>query len=104
MDMILTGRGVPGDEAFAIGLANRISEPGHALEDAMTLAEEISRFPQRCMRSDRISAYEQWSLTLKEALANETRHGLETIRSGETLEGASRFASGHGRHGNFTDI
>ena len=104
MDMILTGRGVPGDEALTMGLANRISEPGHALEDAMTLAEEISRFPQRCMRSDRMSAYEQWSMPLKEALANETRHGLETIRSGETFEGASRFASGHGRHGNFTDI
>ncbi len=54
-----------------------------------------------CTRSDRASSFEQWDLPLPDALANETRRGLETINSGETLEGASRFASGEGRHGSF---
>lgn len=104
LDMILTGRGVSGQEALMMGLANRIVPRGQALEAALALALNLARFPQQCMRSDRMSAYEQWSLPMEEALRNETRHGLEVLASGETAKGASRFASGHGRHGNTTDI
>ena len=101
MDMILTGRGVSGDEARLMGLANRLVEPGTALDEAVALAEQLSRFPQRCMRGDRMSAYRQWSLGYEDALAEEVRIGLDTIRSGETQEGAKRFADGAGRHGRF---
>lgn len=103
MDMILTGRGVSGDEALQMGLANRVVEPGGALAAAVQLAQEIASFPQRCMRSDRRSAYDQWSLPLGDALARETELGWATIQSGETLEGATRFAQGAGRHGSFSD-
>src|SRR6476469_4676272 len=83
LDLILTGRGVSGDEAQAMGLANRITEPGRALTEAMQLAHQLAGFPQGCMRADRMSAYEQWSLDLVNALANEYRRGMEVIRSGE---------------------
>jgi enoyl-CoA hydratase len=53
------------------------------------------------MRSDRTSSYRQWNLDLNAALVEETRLGLEVIRSGETREGAKRFAEGEGRHGEF---
>lgn len=99
LDLILTGRGVSGDEAASMGLANRLVEPGHALDTAIELATELAALPQRCLRGDRQSSYEQWGMTLEEAMANETRHGLETITSGETLDGAARFAAGAGRHG-----
>jgi enoyl-CoA hydratase len=101
LDLILTGRGVSGDEARLMGLANRIVEPGRALEAAVDLARQLARFPQRCLRGDRLSSYRQWSLSLDEALQEELRLGLEVIRSGETLAGAERFASGAGRHGHF---
>ncbi len=101
MDMILTGRGVAGDQALRMGLANRIVERGQALAAARELARQIAAFPQRCMRSDRMSAYEAWTLPLANALANEYRHGIATIQSGETREGAARFAAGIGRHGKF---
>lgn len=99
MDMILTGREVGGQEAFDIGLANRLTDPGEALAVAQQLAHELAALPQRCLRSDRQSAYEQWGTDLGEALRRETELGLATIRSGETKEGASRFAAGAGRHG-----
>jgi len=101
MDMILTGRGVSGEEARMMGLANRLVEPGSALEEAVALAAQISRFPQRCMRGDRMSAYRQWSLGLEDALAEETRIGRDVIASGETARGALRFKQGAGRHGAF---
>ncbi len=101
LDMILTGRGVSGEEALRIGLANRLVEGGGALEAAVALGKELAAFPQRCLRADRLSSYRQWNLGLEEALRQETRGGLEVIRSGETLEGAQRFAGGAGRHGSF---
>jgi enoyl-CoA hydratase len=104
LDMILTGRGVSGEEALAMGLANRLAEPGRALPDALALAAELARFPQRCLQSDRLSSYEQWGRPLADALANEMDRGLEVIRSGETREGAARFAAGKGRHGSYGDI
>jgi enoyl-CoA hydratase len=99
MDLILTGRGVGGDEALQMGLANRLSEPGQALRTATELAHQLAGLPQQCLRSDRRSAHEQWGMTEHEAMINEVRHGLATIRSGETLTGAQRFAAGAGRHG-----
>ncbi len=104
MDLILTGRPVKADEAFQIGLANRVVEAGEVLAAAKTLATQLCAFPQLCMRNDRLSAYEQWNLPLDQALSNEFVKGMETINSNETLIGAKRFASGKGRHGNFGDI
>jgi enoyl-CoA hydratase len=102
MDLILTGRGVSGEEAFTMGLVNRVTEPGAALEQAVELGRQLAAFPQTCMRHDRLSAIEQWDLGEPQAIVNEVRHGLVTIASGETLEGAARFNAGTGRHGEFT--
>ena len=101
LDMILTGRGVQGDEAFRMGLINRLVDPGTTLETAKALAQQLAEFPQLCMRSDRTSAYEAWTLPLGEALVNEYRRGVATIQSGETRAGADRFKAGIGRHGKF---
>ena len=104
LDLILTGRGVSGEEALRMGLANRLVAPGDALEAARELARSLCDFPQGCLRSDRLSSYEQWPLDLDAALRNETRRGLEVIESGETRAGAARFAGGRGRHGSFRDL
>jgi enoyl-CoA hydratase len=101
MDLILTGRGVSGDEALRMGLANRLVEPGTALGAAVELGKQLAAFPQGCLRADRLSAYEQWSMPVSDALGMEVRRGMEVIRSGETREGATRFAEGAGRHGSF---
>ncbi|MCU1426163.1 MAG: Short-chain-enoyl-CoA hydratase [Actinomycetia bacterium] len=99
LDMILTGRGVAGEEALRMGLANRLVEPGDTRTAAIALAHDLALLPQRCLREDRLSSYEQWSLPLPDALLNEYQRGMSVIESGETLEGAARFAAGAGRHG-----
>jgi enoyl-CoA hydratase len=101
LDMILTGRAVSATEALSFGLANRVVPKGQALAEAVKLAQQIARFPQGCLRSDRRSVYDQWSLPEGEAMKNEFRHGMDVVLSGETAEGAARFADGKGRHGSF---
>ncbi|MGH8460678.1 MAG: crotonase/enoyl-CoA hydratase family protein [Stenotrophobium sp.] len=101
LDLILTGRAVDAHEAFQIGLANRVVAAGKAMQAAEKLALQIAAFPQACMRGDRNSAYRQCGLDESAAIAHEFQQGLATLKSGETLAGASRFSQGGGRHGAF---
>ena len=94
LDLILTGRGVSGEEALRMGLANQVVPAGETLAAATALAHEIASRPQAALRSDRLSSYEQWSLGLDEALANEYRHGMATLRTGELFTGLDSYASG----------
>ena len=100
LDMILTGRPVGADEALTWGLANRVVPHGQARAVAQSLAAEIARFPQVCLRADRMSCHRQWDLDLAEALRNEAFEGDRPLRE-EAGRGASRFADGLGRRGNF---
>ncbi len=103
LDLILTGRPVGAEEALAMGLANRVSASGRARAEAEALAHQLARFPQICMRGDRMSAYEQWDLSLEDAFANELNHGRRALKA-EAVAGAARFAGGKGRGGNYEDI
>jgi enoyl-CoA hydratase len=98
MDLVLTGRAVPGPEAYEMGLVNRLCEPGEALAVAQRLAAEIAAFPQTCLRQDRLSTLGQWGLPEEEALSAELAHGLVSLQA-DALAGATRFATGAGRHG-----
>lgn len=100
--MILTGRPVTADEAFTFGLVNRVVGMGKSRSEAERIAEEIAAFPQECMRADRKSAINQWSLPLDGALEMEGREA-HSILEREAFSGAQRFASGRGRGGRFDD-
>jgi enoyl-CoA hydratase len=99
LDLILTGRPVGAGEALAMGFANRVVPPGASRAAAEALAAELAAFPQACLRSDRASAYEALGHTERDALGIEFGHGQGVLA--EALQGASRFASGEGRHGAF---
>jgi enoyl-CoA hydratase len=103
LDMILTGREIGAKEALDWGLANRLVPQGQALAEAIALAQQLTRFPQACLRSDRRSSYEQWGLDVAAALVNEAERGLPALQA-EARSGAARFAEGKGRSGNFGNI
>jgi enoyl-CoA hydratase len=103
MDIILTGRKVPAEEAYRIGLAERIVPHGKAREAAEEMAQQIARFPQECVRSDRLSAYRAWGKSVREGLESEWATSAGIVKA-EGIRGATRFAEGKGRHGDFKDI
>jgi len=99
MDLILTGRSVEAEEALSMGLVNRIVTDGTALDNALNLAKDLAAFPQNCLRGDRLSAIEQWDLCMDDAIRREFSHGMDTLSSGETKDGATAFTKGAGRGG-----
>jgi enoyl-CoA hydratase len=98
LDLILTGRAVAAPEALAMGLVNRVVAAGTCRAVAEALALELTRFPQTCLREDRLSAYEGLGMAFDEALANEFAHGLRSLAA-DGAAGAARFSDGEGRHG-----
>ena len=99
LDLILTGRAVGAEEAFAIGLANRVVPRGESRAAAEALAHQLAALPQGCLRSDRRCARQQWGRTQADALGTEFAAGLAVLTSGESAAGAGRFVGGAGRGG-----
>jgi enoyl-CoA hydratase len=100
LDLILTGRPVGAQEALELGLVNRVVAGGTCRQAAEELALQLARFPQTCLRHDRLSAYESLDLPFAAAMANELEHGLHSLH-GDAAAGVQRFAGGEGRHGAF---
>jgi enoyl-CoA hydratase len=102
MDLVLTGRRVDADEALRVGLCEYVVPSGDARAKAEALAHDIARFPQSCMRADRRSVRAQRGLSIRDALRQEWGGSKAEVTKG--IEGASRFASGKGRGGDFNDV
>ncbi|MFC8846719.1 MULTISPECIES: crotonase/enoyl-CoA hydratase family protein [unclassified Micromonospora] len=98
MDLILTGRPVPAEEAYAMGLVNRLVAPGTARAEAERLAAEVARHPQACLRNDRAAVLAGANLPEPDALAVELAYGAASLAA-DAAAGAARFAAGAGRHG-----
>jgi enoyl-CoA hydratase len=90
LDLILTGRTVEADEAFAIGLVNEVVAPAGHVARALELAETIAAFPQETMLSDREAAHAAHGLAIDQGLTLEARLGRPRILG--ALEGARRFS------------
>jgi enoyl-CoA hydratase/carnithine racemase len=105
MDLILTGRPVTSHEALAMGLANRVVPKGQALNEALTIAKQLLRFPWACMLADRASCYYSAynAKSFDDALSNEFDNGIRVVQA-EGVQGAARFHAGFGRGGSFEKL
>jgi enoyl-CoA hydratase len=97
LDMILTGRLVPVDEAHGMGLVNELVPAGRHLERALELAEGVASFPQETMLADRMAAIEGIGMPFEQGLEREAQNGLGLHHIAQ--QGAARFAGGEGRGG-----
>ena len=99
----MTGRKVPAEECWNIGLCEYVTPKGGARKKAEELAREIARFPQVCVRSDRRSAIKSHGLSVREAMIQEWYNGRDALIEDGVAE-ASRFRDGLGRLGDFAKI
>lgn len=97
LEIMMTGRPVPVDEAHRIGLVNEIVPRGRHLERALELAETLAGFPWPTLLADRAAALAGSGLPLEHGLAIEARLGRAVLD--EAKRGAARFAGGAGRKG-----
>ncbi len=103
LEIALTGRKVPAEECYRIGLCEKVVEPGGARAAAEAMAHEIARFPQEAVLADRRSIIETRGMPVREALRVEWANGVQAVAN-EGAMGAGRFKSGAGRHGDFSGI
>ena len=103
LEIAMTGRKVPSDECYQIGLCEKIATEGQARTVAEAMAHEITRFPQEAVRADRAAIIATRGMPVREALEYEWTNGLEAIAN-EGAAGAARFSAGAGRHGDFENI
>jgi len=103
LEIVMTGRKVTAEESYRIGLCEKVVPHGKAREAAEAMAHEIARFPQQCLRADRLSVYRAWGKPVRAGLESESATSAGIVRA-EGIAGALRFASGKGRHGDFGDI
>lgn len=98
LDLMLTGRIVDAEEAWRMGLVNRLVETGEARAAAEALAQDLAGMPAAAMLSDRGSVLRQWSLPEEDAIRYEVECGKIAFEQG-FQSGAGRFVAGEGRHG-----
>lgn len=99
LDLIITGREINAEEAYQFGLVNYLVK-GDIKKAAIELAQKIASFPQNCLRSDRMCAYRGINMSMADAMEMEFAKGTDVIRSGETLDGARKFAASKGKNFN----
>ena len=97
LDIILSGRMVPVEEAHAMGLVNEITPAGAHLDRALEYAEALASFPQDTMLADREAAIRGIGMPFADGLKLEAQNGKKTLET--AWKGAARFAGGEGRGG-----
>jgi enoyl-CoA hydratase len=88
---------VSAEEAYGIGLVDRLVPAGAEVEEARRIAEALASVPQDTLRSDRRAVYEGVGRPLEEGLALEADLGRKVLAT--AVAGAARFAAGEGRSG-----
>ncbi len=89
--LIATGERITGDEAFALGIVERVVEPGRALAEAEDMARLIAKGGPTAVREALGVIRRVPDLSLADAYAAETAAGAAALTSGEPLEGVQAF-------------
>jgi len=90
MDLSLTSRRVEADEAYRIGLLDRLVPSAELLATANTLADRMCHLPPAAVRVTKRAIQAGLSASFAEASANETRYGSIARRAKADAEESAR--------------
>jgi enoyl-CoA hydratase/carnithine racemase len=92
LELVLTSKVIDGAEAYRIGLAQRLVEPGHALEEALKMAKVIAAYSPDAVQGTKRIAYDNLDLSMDEALTWELAVSERSFRTPDAKEGFVSFA------------
>ncbi len=92
-ELILTARKVSAAEALALGLVNRVSEPGAAVDSALELAVAVAANGPRAVRAALEVVRRTPELSDTEALALELERAASLMATGECIHGIAALMS-----------
>ena len=91
MEVILTGEPLPAARAYALGLINRLVEPGQALDEALLLADKVCQNAPLAVWASRRVVVATPSHADAELIAMTTREFAAVLASEDTREGLTAF-------------
>jgi enoyl-CoA hydratase len=92
VEMALTGSQIDGDEAYRLGLVNRLTEPGGAAAAAVAIAERVAACAPLSVRASRELIRQAWTATEEEFWELQRPLVKSVFRSADAAEGARAFA------------
>jgi enoyl-CoA hydratase/carnithine racemase len=92
LELVLMSKMIDGAEAYRVGLAQRLVEPGNALAEAMDMAAVIASFSPDAVQGTKRLAYDNQDLPWDQALKWELEVSERSFRTPDALEGFTSFA------------
>jgi enoyl-CoA hydratase/carnithine racemase len=91
MEMLLTGDMIPAQEAFRVGLVNRVVAPGSELDAALALARKIAGKSSHVVKLGKAAFYRQLEMDLGAAYDYTTEVMVENMLAHDAEEGIAAF-------------
>jgi enoyl-CoA hydratase/carnithine racemase len=91
MEMLLTGEMISAEDAFRIGLVNRVVAPEMLEAETMKLAERIAAKPRATVKIGKEAFYRQLEMPLSDAYDYASRVMTENMLNAEAKEGILAF-------------
>ncbi|HWP27651.1 MAG TPA: enoyl-CoA hydratase [Xanthobacteraceae bacterium] len=91
MEMLLTGEMLSADDAYRIGLVNRVVAPGSERDEAMKLARQIAAKSSMTVKLGKEAFYRQLDMSLAEAYRYANEVMVENMMARDAQEGISAF-------------
>jgi enoyl-CoA hydratase/carnithine racemase len=91
MEMLITGDTISADDAYRIGLVNRVVEPGMARQYALQLAQKISAKSPAVIRLGKEAFYRQLEMGIADAYAYASEVMVQNMMARDAAEGISAF-------------
>ena len=91
LEMLLLGEMIPADEAFRMGLVNRVTPEGEALSTALGLAAIIASKSRTTVKIGKRAFYEQREMGLKAAYDHASAVMVENMLARDAEEGIGAF-------------